>query len=81
MTETIKIFILDVSHMSYAEQVTAACLQGLANRDQPRLFLDYGIYDDPESRKTNQDALGEDLWVSKFRDAMGRQDEHNLNAY
>lgn len=81
MTETIKIFVLDVSHMSYAEQVTAACLQGLANRDQPRLFLDYGIYDDPESRKTNQDALGEDLWVSKFRDAMGRQDEHNLNAY
>ncbi len=81
MTDTYQILVVDVTEMKYEDQVTAACLQGLANRAKPSIFLDYGIYDDPESRKTNEDFISEDLWKEKFRDSLGRQDRLNLNAY
>ncbi|HOQ99117.1 MAG TPA: GxGYxYP family putative glycoside hydrolase [Anaerolineae bacterium] len=81
MTGTYPIIVLAVGEMRYDDQVTAASLQGLANRTQPAMFLDYGIYDDPASRKTNEDFISEELWREKFRDALGQQDQHNLDAY
>lgn len=81
MTNTYPIIVLAVDGMKYEDQVTAATLQGLANRSQPSMFLDYGIYDDPESRKTNEDFISEELWKEKFRDALGKQDQLNLDAY
>jgi hypothetical protein len=81
MIDPYQVTVLDVSHMKYEDQVTAASLQGLVNRDQPSLFLDYGVYDDPESRKTNEAFISEDLWQEKFRDFLGRQDRLNLTAY
>jgi len=81
MADSYRITVLDVSEMPYADRVTATSLQGLANRERLSLFLDYGIYDDPESRKTNENFISEDLWSGKFRDFLGRQDRLNLDAY
>jgi hypothetical protein len=81
MADSYRITVLDVSEMSYADRVTAATLQGLANREKPSMFLDNGVYDDPESRKTNEDFIPEDLWREKFRNFLGRHDRHNLDAY
>ncbi len=72
---------LNVSKFPYADRLTAACLQGLANREAPRLFLDFGIYDDPSARRTNEDFLPDAIWHSKFRAAVGDQDAHNLAYY
>jgi hypothetical protein len=75
------VIVLDVSQLSYAGRVTAACLQGLVNRERPALFLEYGIYDDPAARKTNEDIMPDDVWYGKFREYLGNQDRHNLDAY
>jgi hypothetical protein len=72
---------LDVSHLPYADRLTATCLQGLANRQAPRLFLNFGIYDDPSARRTNEDFLPDAVWHEKFRSAVGNQDAHNLAYY
>lgn len=73
--------VLDVSQCSYAERVSAAALQGLVNRDGPRLFLDYGIYDDPLARRTNEVFLDDEIWYGKYRDLLGAQDQRNLAYY
>lgn len=73
--------VLDVSCSSYAERVCAAALQGLVNRSAPTLYLDYGIYDDPAARRTNEVFLDEDLWQSKYRALLGNQDQRNLAYY
>lgn len=75
------IFVLDVSNFTYAERICAAALQGLVNRNKPGLFLDFGIYDDPQSRRTNEVFLDDDLWFKKFREILGNQDRHNLAYY
>ncbi len=72
---------LDVSRLPYADRLTAACLQGLANRQGPRLFLNFGTYDDPSARRTNEDFLPDAVWHEKFRAAVGNQDTHNLDYY
>lgn len=76
-----KIFVLDVSTFSYAEKVCAAALQGLVNRSEARIFLDFGIYDDPQARRTNEVFLDDEIWFNKFRDILGNQDRHNLTYY
>jgi hypothetical protein len=81
MPASFTVIVLDVSRLSYADRVTAACLQGLVNRNRPALFLDHGIYDDPAARKTNEDFMPDDLWYGKFREYLGNQDRHNLEAY
>lgn len=48
----IPVFLLDVSRLDYEDRLTASSLQGLANRDGRRLFLDHGRYDEPGSRRT-----------------------------
>lgn len=73
--------VLDVSQCSYSERVCAAALQGLVNRAAPQLYLDYGIYDDPASRRTNEVFLSDELWYSKYRDLLGAQDRRNLAYY
>ncbi len=75
------IFVLDVSTFSYAERICSAALQGLANRQEPQLFLDYGIYDDPLARRTNEVFLADPIWFGKFRELIGNQDRHNLAYY
>ncbi|RPI85700.1 MAG: hypothetical protein EHM41_10290 [Chloroflexi bacterium] len=80
-TEPYKCTVLDISGLSYADRLTAGCLQGLANRQGPRLFLNYGVYDDPEARRTNEDFLPDEIWFKKFRPYLGNQDEHNLAYY
>ena len=81
MADTYQIIVLSIHEMRYEDQVTAASLQGLANRIRPSMYLDYGIYDDPQSRKTNEEFLSEELWRNKFREAVGPQDQLNLAAY
>ena len=76
-----ELIILDVSNLDYAERLTATSLQGLANRSGPRLFLNYGIYDEPSARRTNEDFLPDQIWYEKFRPYVGNQDQHNLAYY
>jgi hypothetical protein len=73
--------LLDVSKASYAERVSAAALQGLANRSGARVFLEYGIYDDPLARRTNEDFMDDKMWYDKYRAMLGNQDERNLEYY
>ncbi len=73
--------VLDVSRFSYAERVCSAALQGLINREKPVLFLDYGIYDDPLARRTNEVFMDDETWYGKYRDLLGAQDQRNLAYY
>ncbi len=73
--------LLDVSQFSYCERVSAAALQGLVNRSGAKVFLDYGIYDDPLARRTNEVFMADDIWYGKFRSQLGPQDQHNLEYY
>jgi len=80
MPDTI-ITLLDVSNYTYAQRATAAALQGLLNRTSPRLFLNYGIYDDPLARRTNEVFLNDALWYDKYRTMIGNQDLLNFDYY
>ncbi|GAP13030.1 GxGYxY sequence motif in domain of unknown function [Longilinea arvoryzae] len=77
----LNIDVLDVSQCSYAERICAAALQGLANRAGPRLYLDYGTYDDPAARRTNEVFMSDEFWYGKYRDLVGAQDRRNLEYY
>lgn len=76
-----EIYLFDVSKSSYADRLCAAALQGLINRSGPTLFLNYGVYDDPGARRTNEVFLDDKTWFGKFRDLLGNQDQHNLDYY
>ena len=73
--------VLDVSQLTYAERVCAATLQGLVNRTSPSIYLDYGIYDDPAARRTNEVFLSDEFWYGKYRALLGNQDQRNLEYY
>ena len=75
------ITVVDVSHFSYAERVCVAALQGLVNRSSSQIYLDYGIYDDPTARRTNENFMDDEIWYKKYRDLLGNQDQRNLNYY
>ena len=79
--EKIKIDLLDVSGFTYPERLTANCLQGLVNREGPQLFLNYGNYDDPGTRKTNSVQMTEENWFGKYREFLKRNDLDNLDYY
>lgn len=79
--QSLSLTILDVSGSTYAQRVMAAALQGLLNRIQPTLFLNYGIYDDPEARKTNEVFLDDEIWFGKYREMLGNQDLLNITYY
>lgn len=79
--DSFTITLLDVSSLSYAERLVATSLQGLVNRPGPRLFLNFGVYDDPEARRTNENFLPDEIWQRKFRPYVGNQDQHNLDYY
>lgn len=79
--ETNTITVLDVSTLPYPQRLCAAALQGLLNRERPALYLDYGIYDDPDARRTNEVFLDDDLWYGKYRALLGNQDRRNLDDY
>jgi len=79
--DVFNITIIDVSRLGYAERLIATSLQGLVNRVGPRLFISFGIYDDPEARRTNENFLPDEIWQKKFRPFVGNQDEHNLAYY
>ena len=72
---------LEVQTLSYPERLCAAVLQGLVNRESPRVFLDYGIYDDPEARRTNEVFIDDALWFGKYREMVGYQDRRNLEYF
>ena len=42
----------DASNFAYEQRLTANARQGPANRSSPRVYLDYGVYDDLVSRRT-----------------------------
>lgn len=75
------IILINVSKASYAEQICAAALQGLLNRGEACLFLDYGVYDDPQARRTNEVFLDDELWYGKYRQVLGNQDQNNRDYY
>ncbi len=75
------IFVLDVSELSFSERVCAAALQGLVNRKVATLYLDYGFYDDPSARRTNEEFIDDENWFGKYRAFLGNQDEHNIEYY
>ena len=72
---------LDVSTLSYAERICAAALQGLVNRGESCLYLDYGLYDDSSARRTNENFIDDELWYGKYRAFLSNQDQHNLDYY
>ena len=76
-----KISVIDAGSLTYPYRLCAAALQGLLNRRGPRVMLDYGIYDDPAARRTNEVFLDDDLWFGKYRDLLGYQDRHNMDYY
>ena len=73
--------VLDVSALSYAQRLLAASLQGLVNRGGPRLYLDWGVYDDVRARTTNEVFLPEEIWQAKYRPYVGDSDRLNLAYY
>lgn len=73
--------LLDISYLNYPERLTANCLQGLANRSGAMLFLDYGNYDDPGTRRTNSVQMTEENWFGKYRQVLKRNDLDNLDYY
>jgi hypothetical protein len=73
--------ILDISKLKYAERLTANSLQGLVNRNGPKLFLNYGVYDDPGTRKTNSVQMSDENWFNKYRQVLKRNDLDNLDYY
>lgn len=75
------IALLDVSSLTYEERVCAAAVQGLLNRSVPKVFLDYGYYDDPLARRTNEVFMDDDYWFGKYRELLGNQDQNNLDYY
>ncbi|MRS04514.1 hypothetical protein EG832_15045, partial [bacterium] len=75
------IALCDVSSLAYDERVCAAAVQGLLNRSGPHVFLDYGFYDDPMARRTNEVFMDDDFWYGKYRTMLGNQDQNNLNYY
>jgi len=75
------ILTLNVAGLDYADQLTAAGLQGLVNRLKPRLYLDWGRYDDVTSRTTNEVFIEDDLWVEKYQEFLGYQDRENQAFY
>jgi hypothetical protein len=79
--EKIRVDLLDISRLQYAERLTASSLQGLANRGGPRLFLDHGTYDDPGSRTTNSVQMTEEDWHGKYRAYLKTNDRDNLGFY
>ncbi len=79
--EKFTVDLLDVSRLSYSDRLTAVSIQGLANREGPRVFLDYGIYDDQDSRTTNEVFLSDEIWHSKYREAIGNIALNNLKYY
>ncbi len=79
--DKITIDLLDISECTYKERLTANCLQGLVNRGGARLFLDYGNYDDPGTRKTNSVQMTEENWFGKYREFLHRNDLDNLEYY
>ena len=52
--------LLDISDLNFAERLTVNGLQGLVNRSGPKLFLNYGNYDDPGTRRTNSVQMTEE---------------------
>ena len=78
---SLPVLLLDVAPLGYPDRLTASALQGLANRQQARLFLNFGVYDEPSARRTNEDFLPDAIWQAKFRPFVGNQDEHNLAYY
>ena len=74
-----QIIVLDVASASYAEKVTASAVQGIINRRAPKVFLDYGYYDDPAARRTNEIFMDDEFWYGKYRAMLGNQDQNNLN--
>lgn len=72
---------LDISGQPYPYRLGAAALQGIVNRRTPKVFLDYGIYDDPDARRTNEVFLDDELWYAKYRALLGNQDQRNLEYY
>ena len=81
MNEHLKCDLLDVAECVYMERLTANCLQGLVNRDGPQLFLSYGNYDDPGTRKTNSVQMTKENWFGKYREVLCHNDLDNLNYY
>ena len=73
--------LLNISNLNYPERLTAACLQGMVNRSGPKIFLDYGNYDDPGTRKTNSVQMTEENWFGKYRQFLSRNDLDNLDYY
>lgn len=75
------IALLDVSTLAYSERVCAAAIQGLLNRHGARVFMDYGTYDDPMARRTNEVFMDDDFWYGKYRAMLGNQDQNTLDYY
>ncbi|MBG0771250.1 MAG: hypothetical protein H0S82_06045, partial [Anaerolineaceae bacterium] len=73
--------LLGISDLNFAERLTANSLQGLVNRTGPKLFLNYGNYDDPGTRRTNSVQMTEENWFGKYRAVLNRNDLDNLDYY
>ena len=79
--DSFTVSVLDVSKLDYARRLTATSLQGFVNRKGPLLFLDYGVYNEPGSRKTNSVQMTEKNWFGKYRKYLLHNDRDNLAFY
>ncbi len=73
-----QITVLTIEGMNYARRLTANSLQGLVNRRGALLYLDYGSYDDPSTRRTNSVQMTEEDWFNKYRAVLLHNDQDNL---
>lgn len=80
-TKFFEVDLFKVEKLDYAERLTANSVQGLINRSGPKIFLDYGIYDDPGTRKTNSVQMSDENWFKKYRQVLKRNDLDNLDFY
>ncbi len=75
------LFSLNLAELSYEDRLTAAGLEGLANRERPQLMLDWGRYDDVADRTTNEVFIPDDVWQAKYKEFIGFQDRENQKFY
>jgi hypothetical protein len=80
-TKSFTVDLFKVEKLAYPERLTANSLQGLVNRSGAKIFLDYGIYDDPGTRTTNSVQMTDENWFVKYRPVLKRNDLDNLDYY
>ncbi|MEI6388686.1 MAG: hypothetical protein WCQ50_18890, partial [Spirochaetota bacterium] len=80
-----RVELLEAAALDADDRLLVSAFQGIVNRAAKEsstaalLFIDYGTYDDPSSRRTNSVMMTEEDWLTRFRPFLERNDLDNLD--